>query len=59
MKGKYAKMDSFYDDISPILRKSQFNLTEKMIKQFELYVKLLIEWNKKINLTAILNPFFG
>ena len=56
MKGKYAKMDSFYDDISPILRKSQFNLTEKMIKQFELYVKLLIEWNKKINLTAILNP---
>lgn len=56
MKGKHAKMDSFYDDISPILRKSQFNLTETMIKQFELYTKLLIEWNKKINLTAILNP---
>ena len=30
-----------------------FNLTEKQIKQFEKYYELLIEWNEKINLTAI------
>ena len=28
-------------------------LTEKMLQQFENYMKLLLEWNEKINLTAI------
>ena len=32
------------------------NLTEKQIKQFYNYMNLLIEWNKKINLTAIIEP---
>ena len=44
------------NELSQILKKSQFTLTKKMIEQFELYAKLLIEWNKKMNLTAILDP---
>ena len=28
-------------------------LSDKQIKQFELYSELLVEWNEKINLTAI------
>ena len=31
-------------------------LTEKMIRQFDLYFQLLVEWNEKINLTAITEP---
>ena len=31
-------------------------LTEKMLRQFELYFQLLVEWNEKINLTAITEP---
>lgn len=49
-------MNSDCKELPQILKKSQFNLTEKMIKQFEIYAKLLIEWNKKMNLTAILEP---
>ena len=29
------------------------SLTEKQLEQFELYYRLLVEWNEKINLTAI------
>ena len=28
-------------------------LTEKMLRQFDLYFQLLVEWNEKMNLTAI------
>ena len=31
-------------------------LTEKMLRQFDLYFQLLVEWNEKINLTAITEP---
>lgn len=31
-------------------------LTERMTEQFELYYELLLEWNEKINLTAITEP---
>jgi len=31
----------------------EFNLNEKQMKQFSIYYHLLKEWNKKINLTAI------
>ena len=32
------------------------NLTDEQYDQFELYYKLLVEWNEKINLTAITDP---
>ncbi len=31
-------------------------LTERQLSQFERYFELLVEWNKKINLTAITDP---
>lgn len=31
-------------------------LTERMVEQFTLYYELLLEWNEKINLTAITEP---
>ena len=35
------------------LSKQQINLSDKQLEQFERYYELLIEWNKKMNLTAI------
>ncbi len=35
------------------LAKHKIYLTEKQLKQFEEYYKLLVEWNEKMNLTAI------
>ncbi len=31
-------------------------LTDEQIGQLELYARLLVEWNEKINLTAITDP---
>ena len=39
-----------------ILAASNLILTDKMIDQFEEYAALLIDWNKKMNLTAITEP---
>lgn len=33
-----------------------FTLTDKMLQQFDRYCQLLLEWNEKINLTAITDP---
>lgn len=33
-----------------------FRLTDAQIKQFDTYAKLLLEWNEKMNLTAITEP---
>lgn len=38
------------------MREIGIDLTEKQIKQFFFYMELLIEWNKKMNLTAIVEP---
>ena len=40
---------SYLDDL-------QIKLDEKQIKKFYDYMNLLIEWNEKINLTAITKP---
>ena len=42
--------------IRQILTVSNLGLTDNMITQFEEYAALLIEWNKKMNLTAITEP---
>lgn len=41
--------NSFINDLS----KLGINLTKKQLEQFQRYYELLIEWNEKINLTAI------
>ncbi len=38
------------------MKKLEIEITEKQIEQFYLYMKLLLEWNEKINLTAIVEP---
>lgn len=43
--------------IQTTLSKSDFHLTEGQISQFSAYKDLLLEWNEKINLTAITDPF--
>jgi 16S rRNA (guanine527-N7)-methyltransferase len=35
---------------------NKYALTDELIVKFERYVELLIEWNKKFNLTAITDP---
>ena len=30
--------------------------TDEMLEQFQLYYQLLVEWNEKMNLTAITEP---
>lgn len=35
------------------LQKQGIELTEKQLHQFDLYFKMLVEWNEKINLTAL------
>lgn len=35
------------------LKKININITEEQLKQLEIYYELLVEWNEKINLTAI------
>ncbi|MBQ7045578.1 MAG: 16S rRNA (guanine(527)-N(7))-methyltransferase RsmG [Clostridia bacterium] len=32
------------------------NITNEQLEQFDLYAKMLVEWNEKINLTAITDP---
>ena len=36
--------------------KIRIELSEHQIEQFYIYMKLLTEWNEKINLTAIIEP---
>ena len=47
-------------EIKELLQKAISNysidLTDEQYDQFELYYNLLVEWNEKINLTAITNP---
>jgi len=35
---------------------TKYTLTDELIAKFKRYMELLIEWNKKFNLTAITNP---
>lgn len=39
-----------------ILKESNLEISKQMVEKFEKYADLLIEWNKKMNLTAITEP---
>jgi len=41
------------EEFIKILKEKDIVLNDKQIKQFELYYQTLIEWNEKMNLTAI------
>ena len=46
----------FTDALEKAAKKYQVELTKTQIENFQAYNDLLIEWNKKINLTAIVEP---
>ena len=48
--------NNFKEEILYKMKKIDIELTEKQVKQFYNYMNLLIEWNNKINLTAITEP---
>lgn len=50
------QIEEFSQKISANMSKINVKLTEKQIKNFYLYMNLLIEWNQKINLTSIVEP---
>lgn len=49
-------MANRFVEIEQILKKSNLEISEQMVEMFEKYADLLIEWNKKMNLTAITEP---
>lgn len=50
------ELEEFTKIFNNYLEKLNLALTEEQIEKFYNYMNLLIEWNKKINLTAIVEP---
>lgn len=46
----------YQQDFIAILEKNGISLSEHQLQQFELYLHMLLEWNQKMNLTAITDP---
>ncbi|MDF2921101.1 MAG: rRNA methyltransferase [Paenibacillaceae bacterium] len=46
-------MDAVQEQFVKMLAKQSLELAASQLEQFELYYRLLVEWNEKINLTAI------
>lgn len=49
-------IDFKIEKIAPLCAEFQVEITEEMAKNLNLYGNLLLEWNEKINLTAITEP---
>lgn len=50
---KYTLGDTMTVNVSKIFDLEGISLTETQLEQFEIYYRLLVDWNEKINLTAI------
>ena len=48
--------EEFINKLEIEAKKINIELTNKQLEQFYLYMKLLLEWNEKVNLTAITEP---
>lgn len=53
LNGKYG----FKEMLKKEIEKIGLKITDKQIEQFEEYKNLLVEWNEKINLTAIIEDY--
>jgi 16S rRNA (guanine527-N7)-methyltransferase len=42
-----------------LLEEKGISLSSKQLNQFEKYYQVLVEWNEKMNLTAILRFYFS
>ncbi len=49
-------MSDFYQCMQEAAKASDLPITEDQLRKLDLYYQLLIEWNKKMNLTAITEP---
>lgn len=49
-------MNNFNEVLFNGMKKFNINLTDNQIEKFNIYCQLLIEWNNKMNLTAIKEP---
>ena len=45
--------NNFNDELRKLLNEINVDITENQISKFYEYMNLLLEWNEKINLTAI------
>ena len=50
------KIEEFEQILKEYLKEIKIELTKEQIEQFYKYMELLLEWNEKINLTAITEP---
>jgi len=50
------EFESFFEEIKEKLKKININIDEVQAKNLYEYMKLMLEWNEKINLTAITEP---
>ena len=50
------KKEEWMQDLKEKANKMQIELSNQQLEQFYLYMNLLLEWNEKINLTAIIEP---
>lgn len=49
-------MEDIKHRLSELCEKEGLSLSEKQLRQFQRYMELLVEWNQKMNLTAITDP---
>ena len=54
--GLFMDIDKFNELMCSYGKKIDIEFNDKQLKQFYDYMKLLLEWNEKINLTAIIEP---
>ena len=50
------EVKEFQQKLNELSQKINIQLEEKQINQFYTYMNLLLQWNEKINLTAITDP---
>ncbi len=48
--------NNFYENLKKLVNEINVDITENQISKFYDYMNLLLEWNEKINLTAITKP---
>ena len=50
------EFEIFSEELENVAKQIEIELTKKKIEKFYNYMNLLLEWNEKINLTAIIEP---
>lgn len=48
--------EEFSKELNKQLKQMQICITEDKVEKFYIYMQMLLEWNEKINLTAIIEP---